>query len=62
MKLARTAVSAFLAAITIIGAASTAQAATKQELNWTESVDIASVDNAQATDTLSFNIDRKSVV
>ena len=30
MKLARTAVSAFLAAITIIGAASTAQAATKQ--------------------------------
>lgn len=56
MKLARTAVSAFLAAITIIGAASTAQAATKQELNWTESVDIASVDNSQATDTLSFNI------
>ena len=56
MKLARTAVSAFLAAITIIGTVSTAQAATKQELNWTESVDIASVDNSQATDTLSFNI------
>lgn len=56
MKLARAAISVFLAAVTVIGTVSTAQAATKQELNWTESVDIASVDNAQATDTLSFNI------
>ena len=56
MKLARAAISVFLAAVTVIGTVSTAQAATKQELNWTENVDIASVDNAQATDTLSFNI------
>ncbi|MCO6540738.1 MAG: peptide ABC transporter substrate-binding protein [Lactobacillus sp.] len=32
------------------------QAASKQELNWTENVEISSIDNAQATDTLSFNV------
>ncbi|BDR57786.1 peptide ABC transporter substrate-binding protein [Xylocopilactobacillus apicola] len=56
MKIKQT-IASILLAFTLTGATTVqAKSDPKQVLNWTESVEIASLDNAQGTDLLSFNV------